>query len=141
MSDLIPKTEERKFDLQIAYMISCPVICHVGYENTLTKNQRDKYSLEAMLNIRETFNTEIAPPYHMLIYFSQVSLIAVLPRSFARIYFKLMRDYFGKEKIDFISEYDTDLDENEIDEMNRLGRWIFKKQIEHIKTQIKETKN
>jgi len=137
---LIPKTEEKKLDLQLAYMTSCPVICHVGYEDTLTDDQREKYSIESMLKIQETFETEIAPTYHMLIYFSQVSLIAVLPRNYAKIYFKLMRDYFGKEKTDFINDRDTDLEETEIDEMNKLGRWIFKKQIDHIKSRLKETK-
>jgi len=124
---LIPKTEERKFDLQLAYMLQCPVICHSGYDDTVTKEQKEKYNIESMLNIEKTFKTEIAPTYHMLLYFSQVSLIAVLPRTYAKIYMNLMQDYFGKEHTDFIDELDTKLDQQEIDEMNKLGNWILQK--------------
>ncbi len=135
---LLPKDEEKKFELEFHYMLSCPIITMVGYEDDLNKDMKDKYITEAMLNVLETFKKEEAPDYHVCIYLSQVSLVKPLGRSFTNIYINLMKKQFKGIKDDK-SISDVDLDKNEIEELSKLKKWIFKKQIEHIKSKIKAT--
>ncbi len=135
MSKLIPKNEEKQFKIQMMYTISCPVITQVGYEDDLNDEMKSKYMLEAMLNVQETFKKEEAPDYHVCIYLSQTSLKQPLGTTFTHIYINLMKKQFKGIKDDK-SISDVDLEENEIEELVKLKKWIFKKQIEHIKTKL-----
>ncbi len=143
MSNLIPKTQEKKFELQFMYMINCPIICWVGFEDSVIKEQKEKYKLESMLHCIKTFETEIAPPYHMMLYLSHATQVAMPSRSFQNVYFYLFQNYFPKESTEFLNDDvlgkgdKITLDLNEIDTMNDLGNWIFKQQISAIKNKLK----
>lgn len=136
---LLPKSDDKKFDLQFMYMLKCPVICWVGFEDSLTDEQKEKYKLESMTNVIEIFEKEQACDYHVCIYFSQASLVAKPSHEWSRIYFYLMQKCFGLEATDFINDGKLiELEATEIEQMNDLKRWIFKHQIEHIKQEIKK---
>lgn len=141
MSKLIPKTEEKKFELQFMYMLNCPIICWKGFEDSVSKEQREKYKLESMLHCINTFETEIAPPYHMMLYLSHATQVAMPSKAFSNVYFYLFQKYFPEESTKFLSEVFGDkkieLDENEKETMEDLGKWIFKQQITAIKNKIK----
>jgi hypothetical protein len=136
MSKLIPKNEEKQFKIEMMYTINCPIITMVGFEDDLSKDMKSKYTVEAMLNVLETFKKEEAPDYHVCIYLSQVSLTKPLGRSFTNIYLHLMQKQFKQLKDDKTITSIPKLDEYETDELVKLKKWIFKKQIEHIKTKL-----
>lgn len=144
MTNLIPKTEEKKFELQFMYMLNCPIICWTGFEDSVTKEQREKYKLESMLNCIKTFETEIAPPYHMMLYLSHATQVSMPSKAFSNVYFYLFQNYFPEESTKFLGEVFGDkkmeLDENEKEIMENLGNWIFKQQINAIKDKIKGLK-
>jgi len=133
--NLLPKNEEKRFALEFSYTISCPIITMVGYEDSLTKDQKSKYQIEAMLNIQNTLEKEEAPDYHVMIYLSQVSLVKPLGRLWTNIYLTLGRKYFKELKDDAkITEIVHDLEEDEQRELTKIKQWVFKKQIELIKS-------
>lgn len=127
MSLILPKTQEKRFQLEFLYMIKCPVINMPTYEDWLDEDQRIKYKLEAMLHIKETFEKEECPDYHAMIYLSEASLMSKPSDLFGRIYMSMSKKYWGK-KLDFgIKEYDEiKLDENELYEQTKLKKWILK---------------
>ena len=135
MSKLIPKNEEKRFGLELGYTIGCPVICFVGYEDHVTEKQREQYRLEAMLHIREVFEKEEAPDYHAMIYLSHFSLVKPMGRTFTNIYLQLGRKYFKELAEDkTITSTVHELEDIEKEELSKLKKWIFKKQIEHLKS-------
>jgi hypothetical protein len=141
MSELLPKSDDKKFELQFGYMINCPVICWVGFEDSLTQEQKEKYKIESMINVIEIFEKEQACDYHVCIYFSQATLVAKPSHDWSRIYFYLMQKYFGLESTDFINDgKPMELEADEIEKMEHLKHWIFKQQIDHIKSKIKQEK-
>lgn len=136
---LVPKSDDKKFELQFMYMLKCPVICWAGFEDSLTKEQKEKYRLESMLHVLEIFEKEQACDYHVCIYFSQASLVAKPSHEWSRIYFYLMQKCFGTETTDFINDgKPIELEETEIEKMNDLKHWIFKHQINHLKSEAKK---
>lgn len=141
MSKLIPKSEEKKFELQFMYMLNCPIICWTGFEDSVIKEQKEKYKLESMLHCIKTFETEIAPPYHMMLYLSHATQVAMPSRAFQNVYFYLFQNYFPEESTKYLDEVfkgeKITLDENEKETMDNLGNWIFKQQISAIKNKIK----
>lgn len=136
---LLPKKEDKKFELQLFYTLQAPVICWVGCEGDVDKKMRETYQLEGMLHIQEIFEKEEAPDYHCMIYLSQRSLIDPLGHTFSRIYMWLGKKYWG-DKADWLKDVQP-LDINEQEHLTSFRKWIFKKQIEHLKQKLKGLTN
>jgi hypothetical protein len=135
---LIPKDDEKRFGLELGYTLSCPIICVPSYEDSVTKEQKEQYRLEAMLHIREIFEKEEAPDYHAMIYLSHVSLMKPLGRTMTNVYLQLGRNYFKQLKEDEqITKTVHEWEDVEKQELTKLKQWIFKKQIEHLKSKSK----
>ena len=121
---------DKKLALQLLYLISAPVIAVPGYEDDVTDDMKQKYQLEAKLNIKEIFEKEEAPDYHALLQISQNSLSTAPSQTLCKIQIQLTKKFFGKET-DFIDE--EKLESYEEQELLKLKKWIFKKQIEYLK--------
>ena len=131
---LVPKSEDRKFTLATLYSVCPPIIVTPGAEDDVYDTMREKYKLEAILNIKEIFEKEEAPDYHALLWLSFASLSTPPSTIFAKIQLQLTKKFFG-DKTDFIAE--EKLEPYEKKELLKLKQWIFKKQIENLK-KVKE---
>ncbi len=134
---LIPKSEDKKFVLAALYSVCTPIIVTPGAENDVTFDMQEKYKLEALLNIKEIFEKEQAPDYHVLLWLSCASLYTVPSPIFGKIQLQLTKKFFS-EQADFVQE--EKLEPYEQRELKKLGCWIFKKQIENLKQKSKEKK-
>lgn len=135
---LLPKSEDKKFVLAALYSICTPIIVTPGAENDMDNTMKEKYKFEAILNIKEIFQKEEAPDYHVLTWLSFASLTVAPSPIFTKIQLQLGKKFFG-DKTDFITE--EKLDPYEQKELKKLGHWIFKEQIKHLKQNLKEGKN
>lgn len=127
---LVPKSQNKKFTLELLYSVSPPIIVTPGAENDVTDDMKEKYRLEALLHIKETFEKEQAPDYHVLLWLSFASLSTLPSTIFTKIQLQLTKKFFS-EKCDFVKEEELEIHEQR--ELIKLGRWIFKKQINHLK--------
>ncbi len=127
---IMPKSEAENLALRTLYLISAPIIAVPGYENNVTDDMKQKYQFEAKLNIKEIFEKEEAPDYHALLQLSQSSLSLAPSHTFIKIQLQLTKKFFA-EKCNFVKEEKLEL--NEEQELLKLKKWIFKKQIEHLK--------
>lgn len=127
---LVPKSQNKKFTLELLYSVSPPIIVTPGAENDVTDDMKEKYKLEALLHIKETFEKEQAPNYHVLLWLSFASLSTLPSTIFTKIQLQLTKKFFS-EKCDFVKEEELEIHEQR--ELTKLGRWIFKKQIEDLK--------
>lgn len=134
---LVPKSEDKKFVLQMMHSIQSPIITWVGYEDSVTEEQKNTYRHETLLHNKEIFEKEEAPDYHVILYLSTASLAAVPSLVFTKLYLQLSKKFFG-DKIDFVTEEKLELHEER--ELLKLKKWIFKKQIEYLKQKSKGEK-
>lgn len=132
---LVPKSKE--FALTTLYSVCPLIIVTPGAEDDVYDDMKEKYKLEAILNIKEIFEKEEAPDYHALLWLSFASLSTAPSPIFAKIQLQLMKKFFG-DKTDFIAE--EKLEPYEEKELSKLKKWIFKKQIEHLKQKNKGEK-
>lgn len=131
----LPKSADKKLELQLLYSINTPIIVTPGAENDVYDDMKEKYKIETLLNIKEIFEKEEAPDYHALLWLSFASLHTAPSPIFGKILIQLTKKFFS-EKADFIKE--EKLEEYEQQELNKLKKWIFKSQIKHLK--LKESK-
>ena len=115
---LVPKSEDKKFALQIMYGIQSQIITWVGFENSLTEEQKNTYKNEALLHNKEIFEKEQAPDYHILLWLSFASLTTAPSQLFTKIQLQLTKKFFG-EKCDFVEEEKLDIYEQK--ELEELG--------------------
>lgn len=92
-----------------------------------------------MYRLAETkiISDKMATGFEAMGYISSQSLIAPLDHHWYQIYMHLFNKYFSKEakEMDF---QDVELGIMETQMLERFQRWMFKKQIEHIKSKEKE---
>ena len=98
---------------------------------------REKYTLEALLHIKEIFEKEQAPDYHALVWLSFASLHVALSPLFGKIQINLTKQFFPKES-ELIKE--KPLEEYEKKELTQLKQRLFKAQMTHIKNSLKKEK-
>lgn len=134
---LVPKSEDKKFILATLYSVTPPIIVTPGSESDVSDNMKEKYRLESLLNIKEIFEKEEAPDYHVLLWLSFASLQAPPSPIFGKIQLKLTKKFFT-EQTECLDE--EKLEPYEEEEFLKLKRWIFKEQIKHLKEKIKEKK-
>lgn len=132
---LVSKSQDKKFVLQTLYSISPPIIVTPGTENDITDDMKEKYKFETLLHIKEIFEKEQAPDYHILLWLSFASLTTAPSVIFGKIQLQLTKKFFS-EKCDFVKEEKLEIHEQK--ELEKLGHWIFKKQIENLKQKNKE---
>ena len=130
---LVPKSKE--YTLATLYSVSSPIIVTPGDESDVTPNMKEKYKFEALLHIKEIFEKEQASDYHILFWLSFASLDTAPSTLFSKIQLQLTKKFFS-EKCDFLKE--EKLEQYEQRELEKLGHWIFKKQIENLKQKNKE---
>lgn len=127
---LLPKSEDKKFTFEMLYLVSPPIIVTPGTESDVTDDMREKYNLDAKLHIKEIFEKEQAPDYHVLLWLSFASLSTAPSPIFGKIQIQLTKKFFSEETKDIAEEK---LEPYEQRELEKLASWIFKKQIEHLK--------
>jgi len=134
----ITKSEDKKFTLELLYSVSPPIIVTPGAENDVTSDMKEKYTLEALLHIKEIFEKEQAPDYHILLWLSFASLSTAPSQLFGKIQLQLTKKFFS-EKCDFVKEEELEIHEQR--ELEKLGQWIFKEQIKNLKQKNKDVKS
>jgi len=134
---LVSKSQDKKFTLQLLYSVSPPIIVTPGAESDVTDDMKEKYKFEALLHIKEIFEKEQAPDYHILLWLSFASLDIAPSQIFGKIQLQLTKKFFS-EKCDFVKEEELEIHGQR--ELEKLGHLIFKKQVENLKQKIKMEK-
>lgn len=130
--------QEKKFVDTMMYMMIAPTIVAPGYEDQITKEMKNKAQLYRMAG-QQNIEQERATDYDALLYLMTISFLQPLTQSWKKIYLNLFLKYHNISEI--VSEpekqywilRDKELDEEELHSLHKLQRWIFKRQMEHIK--------
>lgn len=130
--------EEKKFVDTMMYMMTAPTIVMPGYEDTITSEMRNKAQLYRMAG-QQNIEKGMSSDYDALLYLMTTSYLQPFTHSWKKIYQYLWLKYHDinfveqdPEKQKWIKR-DAELDESELHSLHKLQKWIFKRQMEHIK--------
>lgn len=122
---------EREFVDSFMYLLTAPVLVWPGWEDGY-RQHRDRVTIQRLLHHREIFAEGQCTEFEAMLYVSSVSLAHPLPRSWANIYFWLFRRW-SPEAADQVEVPGGDLDPHEREELAKVRRWIFKRQMLHLR--------
>ena len=128
---LSPEREEQQFVDQFMYLLTAPYIGWPGWEDQVAA-QKENIVLHRFLHHKEIFEQELATELEAMTYISSASLAHPLGHEWTEIYgwlFCRWNPDEGKE----IWEREIVLERNQVEALNRLRRWLFRRQMEHLK--------
>jgi hypothetical protein len=121
---------------QFIYLISGPRLSWPGWEDTLERHNHE-ITLRRLAHAREIFEEEMCTEFEAMLYVSTASLAHPLSHDWVEIYGWLFSRW-NPEASQEIWGTPRELDPNQLEELNRLRRWIFQRQMNHLKASRRE---
>ena len=113
------------------YIFNAPIITLPGYERIITKGMNERARLYRFLETSEISN-KMAIDYEAMLYIHTASLRNPLPHNWFKIYLNTFSKYYDAKCI-LQDKPLEDLDANELEQLQDLKSWIYKKQTEYLK--------
>ncbi len=117
---------------QFMYLLTAPMVSMPGWEDTVSMH-KDDITMQRLAHGREIFEQEMCTEYEAMLYVSSVSLDRPMRHEGIAIYAWLFRRW-RPDAADDIGWEDRDLDPTEADLLNQLRRWIFRIQMNRLKS-------
>lgn len=106
-----------------------PIIVWPGGE--LTKEQKDRVTLERLMKAADINNPEEASDYEVCLYQMTASLAGPLSHTGYKVYMHAFSKVYGEEQAKtLLPGAETTLDPQEEVEYKRFKRWLYRKQVE-----------
>jgi hypothetical protein len=121
---------------QFIYLTSGPRLSWPGWEDTLERHNHE-ITLRRLAHAREIFEEEMCTEFEAMLYVSTASLAHPLSHDWVAIYGWLFSRW-NPEASQEIWGQARELDPNQLEELNRLRRWIFHRQMNHLKASRRE---
>ena len=133
------KREQKKFVTTIMYGLQSPMVFSAGgWGEDFPKDKIEMASILRLAGCIKCIKEEMCTKYDAMCYLNTASMEAPFTHQWYKIYMHTFREAAPDMWKNLIEgdkwiERDADLEENEMDSLNRLRRWIFKRQIDHVK--------
>jgi len=134
------KKEEKNFCDTLAYGLQSPMIFSGGgWGNDFPKDKIEMAGIQRLAQCAKCFDEKMCTLYDAMCYLNTASMENPFTHEWYKIYMHTFREAapdMWKQLIagDKWIEKDAELYENEVDSLNRLRSWIYKKQVDHIKS-------
>ncbi len=125
--------QEKEFVDTIMYGLRAPLIVTPSYVDAVTSEQSDKHRLYCIAKAIECVKNKQATDYDTMLYYSYASLENMPSKSDAECYMYLFFKFYK----DAAKQLDTkcpELDVNQLESIKELKQWIYKKQVERMKS-------
>lgn len=124
--------DEKNFVDTIMYGLRAPLIVTPGTIDDVTEDMKEKHRLYCIAEAINCVKNEMSTDYDAMLYYSFASLEGMPTRNHAECYeFLFFKYYPNAEKL--LQHECPKLDENQLQSIRDLKRWIYKKQIAGIK--------
>jgi len=133
------KREKKKFIDTMMYGLSAPMVFSAGgWGEDFPKNQIERANILRLAMCSKCIEEQMCTKFDAMAYLNTASMEAPFDHEWYRIYMHTFREALPKEyklltEDPNIDAKDSDLYENEIESLDRLRRWIFKKQVNNLK--------
>ena len=136
-----PKDADQFVD-QVMYGLFAPFIGYPGWgdDPQFWEPHKTRATMERMLHHQEIHRDKVASEYETMIYLSSASLAAPMSRDWGQVYFYLFTRAMPEQAMAIGNEV-TELDRGQQVDLARLRRWIFTRQMEHLKAKGRAEEN
>ena len=114
----------------LLYVFDAPIITIPGYRD-ITKNMTERVHIYRLLETNEIKN-KMATDYEVMLYIHTASFTGPFSHSWFKIYLNTFSKYY-EVKLLLEDNLLEDLDDNEIEQLQDLKSWIYKKQTNRLK--------
>ncbi|MFQ6027691.1 MAG: hypothetical protein ACE5Q6_09385 [Dehalococcoidia bacterium] len=128
--------EEERFVSQFMYLLTGPYITWPGWEDLAVK-RKDDILLYRLAHAREIFEQQLCTEFEAMLYVSTASMEHPMNHDWTEIYMWLFRRW-NPEQADEIELNVRELDNNQLEQLNRLRRWLFQRQMNHLKAKQRD---
>lgn len=119
----------------VVHAILAPIVINpLGLENIEPEWSR-KVKVERLAKIVRNDLEEAATDYEAMLYLHSQSFVAPLPETWLHVYFWLFWQFYPDQAKTFLEK--VELHHLEEEELNRLKRWIYRKQKEALRQRRK----
>ena len=126
------KMAEQAFVDQVMYGLAAPIVVYPGWEDSF-REQRTEVSLQRMAHQNEVHREKACTEYEAMLYLSSASLCFPLSASWTEVYLWLFNRCLPKAaEADPDLRITRELDRDQQEELLKLRRWIYKKQLLHM---------
>jgi hypothetical protein len=128
---LSSRQDEARFVEQMMYLLTAPQLSWPGWEDLLQRHQ-DQITMQRLMHHREIFEQQLCTEFEAMLYVSTASLAHPITHQWAEIYMWLFRRWNPQQAQDIDIE-ERELDQSQVEDLNRLRRWIYNQQLNRIK--------
>lgn len=129
-------TEGDKFVEQVMYCLTAPMVGWPGWEDLLRQHKAE-ISLRRLALVQQVYKEQMATEYEAMLYLSTASLAHPMPRDWAEVYQHLFYRW-NREKAEELGLDNPKLNPNQVEDLNRLRQWLFRRQVEHLRGKLRE---
>lgn len=121
------------------YSITAPFIGYPGWgdDPQFWEPHKTRVTMERLLHHQETHRDKVASEYETMLYLSSASLAAPMSHDWVQAYFYLFTRCMGEQAKEIGNEV-TELGPGQREDLDRLRRWIFRVQMDHIKGKMRD---
>ncbi len=126
---------KRDFVNHFLYVFKAPIVTMPQYEDLITSEMKEKTTIYRLVGAKE-IDQERCTDYEAMLYLHTASLMNPFSHSWYKIYMHTFSKFYD---INMILNSDEKLEkiyDNEMDDLNHLKSWIYKKQIDQIKPNL-----
>jgi hypothetical protein len=118
------RQEEQRFVDGMMYLLVGPLIGWPGWEDLMSRH-KDDIMLQRLAHGSQILKEELCTEFEAMLYLSTASLAFPMSHDWAEIYMYLFRRWRPEQA--------EKLDRTQVEDLNRLRRWIFRTQMNHLK--------
>jgi hypothetical protein len=122
---------EARFVDQMMYLLTAPHLGWPGWEDLLQRH-KDEITMQRLLHHREIFEHQMCTEFEAMLYVSTVTMAHPITHQWAEIYMWLFRRW-NPQQAQHIDIEERELDQSQVEDLNRLRRWIYNQQVNRIK--------
>jgi len=119
-----------KMFAMLAEVFSRPIIGHIGWEDSITEEQKQRITIERMKQVKEANDKPIteATDYEAIVYLMTASLTQPLSNTYFNIYVYLFRKFYPDKAKEIFQEHEGQKLEQWIEEpeLKQLKTWLYK---------------
>ncbi len=130
---------EKQFVDRMLYVLKAPTLCWPGYEEDITPEMQEKALKARLFKEMSGTDLDLATDEEVCIYMSTATLANPPGHTWFKIYINCFYRTFKDHYISAFGDTPPEpLQPYEETELTRFKEWIFKKQMEHIKSNKKD---
>ena len=115
----------------LLYVFDAPIIIIPNYKENISKNLIESAHLYRLLETNQVEN-KMATDYEVMLYIHTASFAGPLSHDWFKIYLNTFSKYYEVKPL-LENNLFEGLDDNELEQLQDLKSWIYKKQTNHLK--------